>query len=232
MGRDIHATHDDKHGVVGVIAGRLSDRIGSRLLTVTGLFISGMAIFSLALLSYNFDYIWMGLIMTLYGVGYGLFNSPNISAAMSSIPASERGSASGMLNNMRNTGYVASMGVFFSILIAGLSNNLSSKISSALNAAGASSLSPYFIHMPPTVAIFGAFLGINPATAILNSLSKLPPSLSPSTVRLLESNLWFPGVLATPFMAALDTVFYVAGGITIIASIISIFRSRTHEKKQ
>ena len=219
-------------GVVGVIAGKLSDRIGSRLLTVAGLFISGTAILSLALLSYNFAYIWIGLIMSLFGVGYGLFNSPNISAAMSSIPASERGSASGMLNNMRNTGYVASMGVFFSILIAGLANNLSSKISSALNVAGASALSPYLIHMPPTEAIFGAFLGINPVAAILDSLSKLPPSISLSTVGLFESNLWFPSVLATPFMAALDMVFYVAGGITITASIISIFRSRSHEKKQ
>ena len=217
-------------GIVGVIAGRLSDRIGPRLLTVTGLLISGMAILSLTLLPYNFDYIWMGLIISLFGVGYGLFNSPNISAAMSSVPASERGSASGMLNNMRNTGYVASMGVFFSILIAGLANNLSSKISSALNAAGASALSPYLSHMPPTEAIFGAFLGINPATAILASLGKLPPSISQSTVRLLESNLWYPSILATPFMAALDMVFYVAGGITIIASIISVFRS--NEEKQ
>ncbi|MEM0156681.1 MAG: MFS transporter, partial [Thermoplasmataceae archaeon] len=161
-------------GLFGILAGKISDRHGQRWLTVIGLLISAFSLLGLTFLPYDFSYIMMGVLITLFGAGYGLFNSPNISAVMSSVPASDRGSASGMLNNMRNTGYVASMGVFFSILISGLATSLPAHISSALDSVGASSLIPYLSSMPPTEAIFGAFLGINPAGAIISTIPHLP----------------------------------------------------------
>ena len=183
-------------GLFGILAGRISDRYGQRMLTVIGLLISALSLLGLTFLSYNFSYVKMGILITVFGAGYGLFNSPNISAVMNSVPASERGSASGMLNNMRNTGYVASMGVFFSILIAGLTTSLPLHITSALNSAGATSLVSYFSSMPPTEAIFGAFLSINPVGAIMADIPHLPAAIPASTVKLLEGNSWFPGVLA------------------------------------
>lgn len=219
-------------GVFGIISGKVSDRYGQRWLTVAGLLISALSLLGLASLSYDFSYIQMGVLITLFGAGYGLFNTPNISAAMSSVPPSDRGSASGMLNNMRNTGYVASMGVFFSILIAGLATSLPSHITIALDSVGAPSMIPYLSGMPPTVAIFGAFLGINPAGAIIGSLPSLPLSVSSATISLLKGNMWFPGVLAPSFMDSLDIVFYVISGITILASIVSFFRNDRKKSKQ
>ena len=216
-------------GLFGILAGRISDRYGQRMLTVIGLLISALSLLGLTLLSYNFSYIKMGILITIFGAGYGLFNSPNISAVMNSVPASDRGSASGMLNNMRNTGYVASMGVFFSILIAGLATSLPLHITSALNSVGATSLVSYLSNMPPTEAIFGAFLGINPAEAIISAIPHLPPSIPASTVSILEGNTWFSSVLAPSFMRSLDTVFYVISAITIFGSIVSFFRN---ERKQ
>ncbi len=213
-------------GLVGLFAGRLSDRTGPWALTLTGMVISAISLFLLTLLPYNFDYIWMGIIITMFGTGYGLFNSPNLSSAMSSVPPEERGSASGMLNNMRNTVYVGSMGAFFSILIAGLATDLPSRISSSLNAAGAGALSPYLSHMPPTVAIFGAFLGINPAAALISSMKNIPSSISPATLNIIESNTWFPGVVSVPLMHAFYLVFYSASILTVAGALISILRSR------
>ena len=216
-------------GLFGILAGRISDRYGQRMLTVIGLLISALSLLGLTFLSYNFSYVKMGILITIFGAGYGLFNSPNISAVMNSVPAPDRGSASGMLNNMRNTGYVASMGVFFSILIAGLATSLPLHITSTLNSAGATSLVAYLSIMPPTEAIFGAFLGINPVGAIIGAIPHLPTAIPASTVKLLEGNSWFPGVLAPSFMKSLDTVFYVISAITIFGSILSFFRN---ERKQ
>ncbi|MCL4306911.1 MAG: MFS transporter [Candidatus Thermoplasmatota archaeon] len=218
-------------GLFGILAGRISDRYGQRMLTVIGLLISALSLLGLTLLPYNFSYMRMGMLITIFGAGYGLFNSPNISAVMNSVPASDRGSASGMLNNMRNTGYVASMGVFFSILIAGLATNLPLHMTSALNSVGATALVPYLSGMPPTEAIFGAFLGINPAEAIISAIPHLPASIPASTVSLLEGNTWFPGVLAPSFMRSLDTVFYVISAITIFGSIVSFFRNEGKQSK-
>ena len=79
--------------------------------------------------------------------------------------------------------------------------------------------------MPPTEAIFGAFLGINPVGAIMAAIPRLPAAIPASMVKLLEGNSWFPGVLAPSFMKSLDTVFYVISVITIFGSILSFFRN-------
>ncbi len=121
-------------GLFGILGGRLSDRYGFRILTSAGLFISAFSLVLLAFLPYNFSYYLMGIILVIFGIGYGLFNAPNISAVMSVVPPEARGTASGMVNTMRNTGYTASMGLFFSILIYGLSKSLPVTISSSLRA--------------------------------------------------------------------------------------------------
>lgn len=208
-------------GVFGVVAGKLSNKTRIKWFTVFGLILSGMSLFFLSLLPYNFKYYQMMIMLVIFGMGYGLFNSPNIASVMSSVPPQDRGSASGMLNNMRNTGYVASMGVFFSILISGLSSNLPASLSNALNKAGASSVSGTVSKMPPSVAIFGSFLGINPVSHFIPPVN----NLSSSTISLIEGNTWFSQAFSMPFMSSLDTVYYVSGAIAIVAGLISVLRT-------
>ena len=208
-------------GIFGIIAGRLSDRSGAEWLIVVGLLLSGISLILLSFLSYNFPYYQMMILLVIFGMGYGFFNSPNIASVMSTVPPHERGSASGTLNNMRNTGYVASMGVFFSILIAGVSSSLPTSITAALNNLGANELDKTLSAMPPTVAIFGSFLGINPVKSFIVSTGNIPAS----TISLIEGNTWFSEVFAKPFMSSLSIVFYFAAGISILAAMVSIFRS-------
>jgi len=214
-------------GIFGVIGGKLSDKYGYKWLTSSGLFVSAISLILLAFLPYDFIYIFMGIILFIFGIGYGLFNAPNISNAMASVPPDKRGSASGMLNTMRNTGYTASMGLFFSILIFGLSLSLPDKISSGLANANASILISSMKTMPPTEAIFGDFLGINPAAAIINQLPDSIVSKVPvSSINIIKGNIWFPHLIAPVFMVSLDDVFYIAAAITIFAGIISLLRRK------
>ncbi len=212
-------------GVVGIIAGKISDRSGFRLLTTAGLILSAVALLLLTFLSPDFPYIYMGLLLTLFGAGYGLFNSPNVSSVMSSVPAENRGTASGMLNTMRNTGYTASMGLIFSILIYGLSNSLPGRISSVFNALNANSLIVYFSKLPSTEALFGAFLGVNPLSDILKGVPVSVLSSVPiSTIRYISSSGFFSTLFAKPFFSSFDLVLYLLAAITIFAGIVSYFR--------
>jgi len=169
----------------------------------------------------------MGIILVIFGLGYGLFNAPNISAVMSVVPPYSRGTASGMINTMRNTGYTASMGLFFSILIYGLSVSLPETISSGLNSDHAGALIPYLSSMPPTEAIFGTFLGINPVSSIISGIPKgIISSLPADTVSVITGNTWFSYVFAPAFMGSLDNVFYIVAGLTVFAGFISLLRDK------
>ncbi|MGH7811863.1 MAG: MFS transporter, partial [Candidatus Binatia bacterium] len=82
--------------VLAPVAGRLSDRFGSRLLCSVGaaiLILGQHFIGSLTLQSTLFQMI---LPQVLIGLGWALFNSPNQSAIMSTVPRDKVGAASGM----------------------------------------------------------------------------------------------------------------------------------------
>ena len=219
-------------GVFGIIGGRIANKNNIRMLTSLGLFISSLSFIFIALLPYNFSYPELAIYLVIFGIGYGLFNAPNISAVMSSVPAELRGSSSGMLNTMRNLGYTASMGMFFSILIYGLSIYLPGSIKTHLSSIGASSLSIYLSRMPATEALFSAFLGINPVPSFLINVSKSVLSKIPkSTISYISGNYWYPHVLAPAFGSSFSMVFYIAFTITIVSGIISILREPIGEYK-
>ncbi|SMD31291.1 MFS transporter [Picrophilus oshimae] len=218
-------------GIFGIIGGRIANRNNIRLLTSLGLFISSFSFILIAFLPYDFSYPELAFYLVIFGIGYGLFNAPNISAVMSSVPGDSRGSASGMLNTMRNLGYTASMGLFFSILIYGLSLYLPGSIKTHLNSIGASSLSLYISKMPATEALFSAFLGINPVPSILSTVNKSVLSkIEKSTILYISGNTWYPHVLAPAFGSSFSMVFYIAFAITLISGIISIFREPLNYK--
>jgi DHA2 family multidrug resistance protein-like MFS transporter len=91
-------------GIAAPIAGRLADRYSAGLLGGIGLFCFALGLLSLAFLPDHpdhFDIIWR---MALSGVGFGLFQSPNNRAMLSSAPKSRSGGASGMLGTARLLG--------------------------------------------------------------------------------------------------------------------------------
>jgi MFS family permease len=97
--------------VVAPFSGWLSDRIGSIVLSSTGLTVSAAAFLWLSGLDANSAAREVMLRLILLGIGSGLFQSPNNSAAMGAVPRHRLGIASGLLVMMRNMGMVTGMAV-------------------------------------------------------------------------------------------------------------------------
>lgn len=103
-----------------------------------------LALALLSRLDGNTPYWYIIVAMALAGAGSGMFQSPNNSAVMGSVPAEHRGSASGTLATMRNIGMVLGVALSGAIFNAGTSRAavaLRSTAISAQNAAGAAATS-------------------------------------------------------------------------------------------
>jgi len=94
--------------IVGPFAGRLSDRVGARIIGTAGLLIQALALIMLAGLTVNTSIYQVAAIEGIYGIGGGMFWPANTSAIMSSSSRERYGIASGIMNTFRNTGMVLS----------------------------------------------------------------------------------------------------------------------------
>jgi EmrB/QacA subfamily drug resistance transporter len=97
-------------------AGRWSDRIGTRRLSVAGMALAaaGFAVLSQVGTSPHPGHILGG--MALIGAGIGIFTVPNSSAAMGSVPPEKLGLASGLQATMRNLGIAGGAAVMAAIV--------------------------------------------------------------------------------------------------------------------
>ncbi len=212
--------------VFGPVSGALSDKMGARLLSTVGLIISAIAFLLLATLSYNFAYIPFALMLFMMGSGMGMFAAPNITAVMNSVAPQMRGVASGMRATLQNTGQTASMGLFFTIVLVYLTRLLPGSFGPALSTAGAPLLIPIFDKIPPTSALFSAFLGINPVGTILSDIGPMSALIPAGVVKVLEGKYWFPTALAPSFMTSLRFTFLAGFIIFVVAAILSVLRGR------
>jgi EmrB/QacA subfamily drug resistance transporter len=97
--------------VIAPFSGWLSDKLGSRVLATSGLGLAAVGLFALSGLSADAGYRDVAPPLALIGLGIGLFQSPNNSALLGSVPHSRMGVASGMLALMRNLGLVTGTAV-------------------------------------------------------------------------------------------------------------------------
>src|SRR6266851_131091 len=104
--------------VIGPLSGRLSDRVGSRLLTPIGLAISAIGLFGLTTITQFTPYWLLALYMALMGGGSGFFISPNTNAIMSSVEPHTRGAAAGILSMLNNTGQMLSITIVFPLALS------------------------------------------------------------------------------------------------------------------
>jgi len=93
-------------GIISPISGTLSDKIGSRFLSSFGLAITALALFGLSQTSTETGLLPIVLLLSLVGLGSGLFQSPNTSAIMGIVPKHRLGVAAGLQATMRNIGMV------------------------------------------------------------------------------------------------------------------------------
>ncbi len=208
--------------VSGPISGTLSDRFGARTFATGGLALVAVTFVALLLIPVNFDYWMFAVITFLNGIGSGMFAAPNRTAIMNSVPANQRGAASGMTGTFQNAGNSLSIGIFFSLMIAGLSTTLPAALHAGLTAHGVgSAVADQVAATPPVGSLFAAFLGYNPIASILGPTGVLT-SLSPVNTAALTGKTFFPQLIADPFHAGLVIVFIAAAVMSVIGAVASL----------
>jgi MFS family permease len=208
----------------GPISGYLSDRFGSRGFATAGMLVFGASFIGLLALPVDFSYWAFALLLLVNGIGVGMFAAPNSSSIMGSVPPSQRGAASGMRSTFQNTGTALSIGVFFSLMIAGLASNLPHALTSGLVQQGVPySLAQQVGALPPVSSLFAAVLGVNPVAHLLGSTHVLT-SLPAANQAVLTGHQFFPQLISGPFHDGLTVVFIVAAGLSVLGALASLMR--------
>ncbi len=212
--------------IAGPVSGYLSDRYGSRPFATAGLLVAACGFTGLMLLPINFPFPVFAAIIFCNGLGSGLFASPNTSSIMSSVPARHRGAASGMRSVFQNSGMSLSIGIFFSLMIAGLADTLPRTLSSGLRAQGVpAAVAAHIAHLPPVSTLFSALLGYNPVKSLLQpsgTLSRLPAR----NAAVLTGKQFFPHLISGPFHHGLVIVFTAAIVMSVLGAMVSLLRGR------
>jgi len=96
-------------GILAPIAGSLSDRFGSRVISLAGLAIVVVSAFYMSTLNAAVTVVGFAMRVALFGTGMAIFQSPNNSAIMGSVPRHKLGIASGLMALSRNLGQTSGL---------------------------------------------------------------------------------------------------------------------------
>jgi MFS family permease len=207
----------------GPISGVLSDRLGQRYFATLGMIGAAASLIFLMFLPIDFHYGTFAAILLLFGVSMGAFASPNRAAVMNSLPARDRGAGGAMNATFQNSAQVLSIGIFFTLMIAGLSTTLSTTLEQGLMQHGvAAGVAGHVGSLPPVSVLFAAFLGYNPIQTLLGPT--VLAHLSSANRAVLIGHSFFPELISAPFRAGLTAAFSFATIACLIAAAASWWR--------
>jgi len=210
--------------IAGPASGYLSDHFGARPFATTGMIAAALSFALLAVLPVDFAYPVFAALLLLNGLGMGLFASPNRAGIMNSLPRDQRGAGSGMVMTFQNTGMVLSIGLYFTLIVIGLSGSLAAALLRGLTthgvpAAGAARVA----RQPPVGLLFAALLGYNPIRSLLAPAGILARLPAPA-VASLTGRSFFPSLIAQPFADGLRGAFAFSVAATLVAAVASWLR--------
>lgn len=107
--------------------GGYSDKIkDKRILPTLGMVLTSAGVAMIIFLDTTVNFVYVGLLLAVLGVGFGIFSAPNTNAVMSSVPPKNRGAASGMIELVRQLGMMTSMTIAMCSIsfIMGTADNL------------------------------------------------------------------------------------------------------------
>ncbi len=110
--------------VVAPFSGYLSDKVGSEILTLIGLVLTSLGLLLISTLNETSSIIMLMMYIVIMTIGNGMFQSPNNSLIMSTVPKDKLGIAGSVNALTRNLGFV--MGTSLATLL--LYNRMSYKI--------------------------------------------------------------------------------------------------------
>lgn len=209
--------------IAGPLSGYLSDKYGARPFATGGMLLAAASFGLMMLLPVDFPYWAFASILVLNGLAFGMFSSPNTAGIMNSVPAEHRGVASGMRATFMNVGMPLSIGVFFSLMIVGLTASVPGSIYHGLTSNGVSTVvAAHLSHLPAVSYLFAAFLGYNPLKTLLGP--SVLGSLKPSAAAQITSKEYFPQIIGQPFKHGLVIVLSFAIVACLIAAVASWLR--------
>ncbi|HEV3188792.1 MAG TPA: MFS transporter [Acidimicrobiales bacterium] len=209
--------------VAGPLCGFLSDRFGSRPFTVGGMLGAAASFTLLLFLPANFSYPVFGLILFLNGLSMGAFSAPNRVSVMNALPAEHRGVGSGMNSTFQNSGQVVSIGIFFTLMIIGLSRTLPSALYRGLTHQGVNATVAHHVAgLPPVTTLFASFLGYNPMANLLGPHALA--ALSSSSRATVVGHTFFPTIIQKAFVSGLHPALDFAAVVCLLAGLTSWLR--------
>lgn len=120
---------------VGPLSGRLSDKYGHMPFTTTGIAIMSGSLLLFSTTTVSTPYAVLAGYLVVFGLGVGVFSSPNMSSIMGSVPPADRGVASGVRATFFNVGYVLSFNVALLVMTAVLPYSTITAVISSTNPA-------------------------------------------------------------------------------------------------
>ena len=209
--------------VSGPVSGILSDRYGARGFATGGMIATAATFVWLWALPIDFSYVEFAAVLLLMGISFGMFASPNRAAVMNSLPPQDRGAGGAMNQTFQNSAQVLSVGIFFSLMIAGLATNLPHTLTAGLHAHGVPLHKAIAIgKTPPVSVLFAAFLGFNPVKSLVGK--HVLHTLSAPNRTLLTGRSFFPHLIASPFSDGLHIAFTFAIIACLVAAAASALR--------
>ena len=206
--------------LAGPMSGFLSDRYGARYFATGGMLGSALGFVLLESLPIDFAYPELAAILLLMGISMGMFASPNRAGVMNSLPARDRGAGAGMNQTCQNSAQVLSIGIFFTLMIVGLSGSLHRTLAAGLVAHGVPPHTATGVaDLPPVSVLFAAFLGFNPIARLVPAhvLHHLPAASSAA----LTSRDYFANLISEPFKSGLHEAFAFAIAACLVAAACS-----------
>jgi MFS family permease len=211
--------------IAGPLSGYLSDKRGARELATGGMVASALAFVLLDTLPVDFSFPVFAGILLLMGLSMGAFASPNRASVMNSLPPEDRGAGGGMNQTFQNSAQVLSIGIFFTLMIVGLSASLPRTLTAGLIAHGVPPAAAHQVgQAPPISVLFAAFLGYDPIQELVPH--QVLAHLSHANQAALSGRDFFPQLIAGPFRSGLHEAFAFAIVACLVAAAASWSRGR------
>ncbi len=207
----------------GPLAGHLADKYGARPFATGGLLLVALTFVLLQMLPVNFGYPVFATLLFFNSVGMGLFIAPNQTGIMNSLPANQRGAGAGMAATFNSSAQVLSIGIFFTLMILGLSATLPTTLFHGLVAQGVPAATASRVsHLPPVGSLFAAFLGYNPMATLLGPTAL--HHMTATQVGYLTGRSFFPHLISAPFGKGLEKAFDFAAIVCVLGAFASLLR--------
>jgi hypothetical protein len=136
-----------------------------------------------------------------------------------------------MNQTFQNSAQVLSVGIFFSLMIAGLASSLPHTLSTGLQAHGVHAADAQRVaHAPPVSVLFAAFLGYNPIQHLAGA--HVLHALSAHAQATLTGRSFFPELISGPFRSGLHAAFAFAIVACLVAAAASLMRGGVYHHSE